>query len=90
MMPDRKEIEPTLIGIATALARVEQNQEDFRREILGNGQPGRLSRVEADLKEHKEKLDRVDRKVFYYSGGISVGLLFLKIMISKAIAFFKI
>ena len=32
--------------ISATLARIEERQENFRKEIVGNGQPGRMQRLE--------------------------------------------
>lgn len=37
------------VDIAEALARIETKQDDMRRELLGNGQPGRIQLLEAEV-----------------------------------------
>jgi hypothetical protein len=53
-----------LSGMQTSLARVEQKQDDMRKELFGNGQPGRLAKLEL-------KLDRVDEDVIEHTRQIS-------------------
>ncbi|MGH9860239.1 MAG: hypothetical protein ACRD5F_09475 [Candidatus Acidiferrales bacterium] len=36
-------------GMAERLSRVEENLRLLRRDLLGNGQPGRLGRLEAEM-----------------------------------------
>jgi hypothetical protein len=50
-----KSVDPTLSGIAVAIGQLQQSQEDLRRELLGNGQPGRLNKLEDEVKELNKK-----------------------------------
>lgn len=56
-------VEPTLNGIAVAVARIEQSQEDLRRELLGNGQPGRIQKLEEDV-------EGLNKKYWLFTGAI--------------------
>lgn len=41
---------------SAALARIEQSLLDFRRELVGNGQPGRVQRIETDVSSLKTQV----------------------------------
>jgi hypothetical protein len=83
MSEPNKSVDPSFVGIAQSLARLEQHQEDFRRELLGNGQPGRVQLLELSVTAAEKELRSMDRKIFYFSGAIGVGLLFVKALVSK-------
>lgn len=66
--------------IIIALARIEQRQDDLCKELLGNGQPGRIQRAEDAIEELHKHTRRLNRKVDIASGGAAmlafiVGLL---------------
>ena len=63
-----KPIEPTLYGIAQAISRLEQSHVDFRRELLGNGQPGRVQNIEDKLADHDEKFEKINKKHYMVTG----------------------
>lgn len=51
--------------LMSALARIEERQDALRQELLGNGQPGRIQRLEADVEKH-------EHHQWYHSGGVAV------------------
>ncbi len=44
--------------IREALGRIETEQRAIRRELLGNGQPGRIQMIETKVSEHAEFIAR--------------------------------
>jgi hypothetical protein len=70
------QVEPTLISIAQAVSRVETSQKDFRRELLGNGQKGRVQILEDNVEDHKKSLDGMNRRYWIFTG-IILGFLFV-------------
>ena len=69
-MEPLKPIEPTLYGIAQALARLEQSHTDFRKELVGNGQPGKIQKIEDHLKEHDEKFETLSKRHYWITGAM--------------------
>jgi hypothetical protein len=69
-MEPLKPIEPTLYGIAQALARLEQSHTDFRKELVGNGQPGKIQKIEEKLDEHDDKFETLNKKHYLITGVI--------------------
>lgn len=69
-IPKPEVVEANLFSLAQAVSRIDQRQFDFQREILGNGSPGRLIRLEDEFKEHKEKLDQMSKKYWVFTGFI--------------------
>ena len=65
-----KPIEPTLYGIAQAISRLEQSHVDFRRELLGNGQPGRVQNIENKLQDHEDKFEKISKKHYMVTGAM--------------------
>lgn len=55
----------TVVGIRT-------DHENFRTEMLGNGQPGRVQRNEASIDELRCDVEKLNKKVWYASGGLAV------------------
>ena len=76
MDQNQEKIDPTLVGIASALARVEQSQRDLRRELLGNGQKGRIQILEDDVKS-------LNKKYWSITGGIVVASHGLRYFLAK-------
>lgn len=62
--------------ILTSLASLHTKHDTLRTELLGNGQPGRIQRLEDDVKEYKENTDKkirsMDRNFWVFSGGLIV------------------
>lgn len=51
------------------LARIDENLTLLRKELLGNGQPGRMQKAEARLDEVESKLDK-SKGYFLGAGGV--------------------
>ena len=47
-----------LLQVSSDVASVSTNVDLLRKELLGNGQPGRLSKVETKIELHQAQLDR--------------------------------
>jgi hypothetical protein len=62
-MEPQKPVDPTLSGIAVAIGQLQQSQEDLRRELLGNGQPGRIQKLEEDV-------EGLNKKYWLFTGAI--------------------
>lgn len=48
-------IELAQVDKAASLARIEADVHSLRGELLGNGQPGRVQRLEEDFESYKNK-----------------------------------
>jgi hypothetical protein len=75
-MDQLKTVDPTLSGIAGALGQLQQSQEDLRRELLGNGQPGRIQKLEEDVKN-------LNKRYWIFTGAIVTATHGLKYFLSK-------
>lgn len=53
---------------AASASVVAQKQENIAKELLGNGQPGRIQRLEADLKEAFRKIDNLNKRIWIFTG----------------------
>ena len=80
-MDEQNQVDPNLMSIAQAVSRIEQGQEDLKRELLGNGQPGRIQMIEASvtknravidcqLDKHDTELDGLHKKYWIFTGVI--------------------
>jgi len=70
-------------AIITQLSAIQTEQEAFRRELLGNGQPGRIQRIESDLKELEDSRVRLAWKLGSITGGGAVILTLLTQWLEK-------
>jgi hypothetical protein len=76
MDQNQEKIDPTLVGIASAVSRIDQSVKDLRRELIGNGQPGRLPKLEDDVKA-------LNKKYWSITGGIVVASHGLRYFLAK-------
>ena len=44
---------PLFIEMLAGLARLKADHDNFRKELLGNGQPGRIQLIEGDIEDMK-------------------------------------
>lgn len=49
-------------SVIKGLTRIESEQQSFRRELLGNGQPGRIQIMELDIKDVQGKASVLDKE----------------------------
>lgn len=75
-METPKPVDPTLVGIAQAVGQLQESQESLRRELLGNGQPGRIQKLEEDV-------SNLNRKYWLFTGGIVAASHGLKAVLVK-------
>ena len=57
--------------VVAALARIEERLGNMHVELLGNGQPGRIQRIESALEDHSKEMAGLNKKVWYASGGLA-------------------
>jgi len=70
-------------AIMTGIEAVKVEQAAQRRELLGNGQPGRIQLIEASVEKHEEKIEAVEKKIWYFTGGLVVASHLLKGALAK-------
>lgn len=63
---------PTLYTVMETLGSLQTNINDLRRELLGNGQPGRIQRLEADTARIDEQVQHHGRRMAYWGGAVTV------------------
>ena len=71
------------LWIYTTLSRIEQSQQDLRRELLGNGQPGRIQTLEDSIKGNAQELEGLKKKFWTAAGAFVIILPALKAAIQK-------
>jgi hypothetical protein len=69
--------------VLRSLGELHANMNNLRQELLGNGQPGRIQRIEEVIEKHSEEIKDMERKIWSFSGGLVVCSHFLKALISK-------
>lgn len=69
--------------VTTSLASLHEKNDALRVELLGNGQPGRIQRIESEIKEQDKEIAGLNKKVYLFSGGLVVASHFLKAAMSK-------
>lgn len=79
-MEPQKAVDPTLSGIAIAIGQLQQSQEDLRRELLGNGQPGRIQKLEEDVEHLNKKYWLFTGVIVAASHGLRAALIKLGII----------
>lgn len=76
--------DPFQAWLIAAITRLEGWHQAMHTELLGNGQPGRIQRLEEKLDTHIERTDGeingLTKKVWYTAGGSSVILALLKLL----------
>jgi hypothetical protein len=53
---------------AASAATMAQKQENMAKELLGNGQPGRIQRLEAELEKAFDKIDALNKRIWIFTG----------------------
>ena len=54
--------------LMSSIAEVKTETISLRRELLGNGQPGRIQLLEADVSECQDAISRQGKKFAWYAG----------------------
>jgi len=65
-----------LMQLVSDVSAIKTGQEDLKRELLGNGQPGRIQNLEEDVKS-------LNRKHWMISGGLVVAGHAIKGLLTK-------
>jgi hypothetical protein len=68
--------ESTILQLVSDISAIKTSQEKFEKELLGNGQPGRIQVLEEDVKS-------LNRKHWMISGGLVVAGHAIKGVIAK-------
>lgn len=55
----------------------------FKTDMVGNGQPGRVQRNEASIAALEKHVNKIDKKIWYASGGIAAAAIVIKMWLSK-------
>lgn len=58
--------------ISSNIGAIKQDLSNFRKELLGNGQPGRIQMIEKDVEEHKDKISNLDKTKWMAVGALVV------------------
>ena len=56
---------------AEQLTRIETTLENFQRQLLGNGQPGRIQIIESEVGGVKDRVNRVENKIWWAAGALT-------------------
>lgn len=70
MSEEQKPVDATLVGIALAVGEIKTAQADLRRELLGNGQKGRIQDIEDLVKSHEEQFKSMNKKYWMVTGAM--------------------
>jgi len=70
-------------AIISGITEVKAEQAAQRRELLGNGQPGRIQIIESGMKEQGAEIAGLNKKMYVFTGGLIVASHFLKAAMSK-------
>jgi len=57
----------------TTVAAVNTKLADLRQELMGNGQPGRIQRIEQAHEELTKRVDKIKGRITY-AAGVVVGV----------------
>ena len=70
-----------LSEISNDLSALRAAHESFTKELLGNGQPGRIQRIEKSIEKNKastieneNRIQKISNRMWYFNG-IAVGVL---------------
>jgi hypothetical protein len=61
-------------ALMKAIGEIQNEQAAQRRELLGNGQPGRVQLIEASVSELDKRVRATEKRMAWYGGGIAVVL----------------
>lgn len=64
--------EETLLDIVQSLSRIETSQNNMKTELLGNGQPGRIQRIETNVDRHEKDLGSLNKTKWIAIGALVV------------------
>lgn len=65
------------------LARIDENLSLFRKDILGNGQPGRLTKVETKVDALESHSNHLKGWIIGAGGAITLGLAIAEFFLHK-------
>lgn len=72
-----------LSDLNASVTGLHTKHEAFEKELLGNGQPGRIQRIESDHSDLSKKVSGLEKKIWYASGGFAVAAVIIKSWFSK-------
>lgn len=72
-----------LSDLNASVTGLHTKQAAFEKQLLGNGQPGRIQIIEDNHKNLSEKVSGLDKKIWYASGGLAVAAVIIKSWFSK-------
>jgi hypothetical protein len=69
--------------VINALGELKAQHTDLYKALLGNGQPGRVQLMEKNAEETSKRIGSVERKFWYFSGGLSFLLITLRLLFGR-------
>lgn len=67
-IPKTEEVQANQISIAQAVARIDQRLFDLQTRLIGNGQPGVIQNMQAEIDAHKKDIDGLNKKYWAFTG----------------------
>ena len=67
----------TALDISTRLGKIEGMVENLHCQLLGNGQPGSISKIEAHLEYSDRRVDSLEETRSHVKGALSIMGVFL-------------
>ena len=72
--------------ISATLARIEERQENFRKEMVGNGQPGRVQRLEEVVGGTAERVTALEAAHNQQVGRQSIIAIIIALIVSVIVS----
>ena len=72
-----------LFDLNANVAAYHAEHTAFKTDMVGNGQPGRIQRIETAHEDLGKKVTKIDRKLWYASGALLAAGTFLKYLAGK-------
>ena len=62
--------ESTILKLVEDVGAIKEGLDNFRHELTGNGQPGRIQRIETDIDQHAKDITSISRIKYMVIGGL--------------------